>query len=184
MPIRISERTGQELKPVPLRLPARCTRACRHYSPPDPASLDSGGEYTPSQLWHLETEVFGTWLSPDLFEQLDKITPAGRALAREMAARWPLLPAGTHLLPGVVARRSFTHTRTGSVMVWLTLATESSYIDIAVFGPRGEDGPDLITVMRFLQEGALVLATVERSYYKQHGVKRQSNRLAAIRRLG
>jgi DNA polymerase-3 subunit alpha len=184
VPIRISERTGKELKSVPLRLPVRCTRACRHYSPPDPASLDSGGEYTPVQLWHLENEIYGTWLSPDLFELLDKITPAGRALAREMAAKWPLLPTGTHLLPGVVTRRSFTRTRTGSVMVWLTLATESSYIDIAVFSPRGEESPDLITVMRFLQEGALVLATVERSYYKQHGVKRQSNRLAAIRRLG
>jgi DNA polymerase-3 subunit alpha len=184
VPIRISERTGKELKPIPLRLPARCTRACRHYSPPDPASLAVGGEYTPAQLWHLETEIYGTWLSPDLFELLDKITPAGRALAREMAVKWPALPPGTHLLPGVVARRSFAHTRTGSVMVWLTLATESSYIDIAVFSARSEDDPDLITVMRFLQEGALVLVTVERSYYVKGGVKRTSNRLQAIRRLG
>jgi hypothetical protein len=38
--------------------------------------------------------------------------------------------------------------------------------------------------MRFLSEGALVLATVERSYYTKGGVKRTSNRLQAIRRLG
>jgi DNA polymerase-3 subunit alpha len=183
VPVRIGKK-GKELKPIPLRLPARCTRACRHYSPPDPASLAVASEYSPAQLWHLETEIYGTWLSPDLFEQLDKITPGGRALAREMAVKWPALPTGVHLLPAVVAKRGFTHTRTGSVMVWLTLATESSYIDIAVFSPRGEDGPDLITVMRFLSEGALVLATVERSYYTKGGVKRTSNRLQAIRRLG
>lgn len=184
VPVRISEKTGKQLKSVPLSLPARCTRACRHYSPPDPASLDPGGEYTPAQLWHLENEIYGTWISPDLFEQLDKITPAGRTMAREAAVKWPLLPTGTHLLPGVVSRRTFTRTRTGSVMVWLTLATESSYIDIAVFGSRREDDPNLITVMRFLQDGALVLATVERSYYTKGGVKRTSNRLQAIRRLG
>jgi hypothetical protein len=69
-------------------------------------------------------------------------------------------------------------------MVWLTLATESSYIDIAVFGRRDENDPDLLTAMRFLSEGTLVLATAERSYYKAKGVRKMSSRLQAIRRLG
>jgi hypothetical protein len=68
-------------------------------------------------------------------------------------------------------------------MVWLTLATESSYIDIAVFGPRSENEPDLIQAMRFLTEGTLVLATTERSWYKARGVRKMSNRLQSVRRL-
>jgi hypothetical protein len=184
VPIRISEKTGRELKPPVLKLPVKCTRACRNYTPPDPVELDGSLAYSPAELWHLEHEIFGTWLTPVLFEQLDKITQDGRALSREIGESWQDLPPGPYLLPGVVARRQVARTRTGSPMVWLTLATESSYIDIAVFTARDENDPDLLMAMRFLQEGTLVLATVERSYYKAKGVRRMSSRLQGIRRLG
>jgi len=135
-------------------------------------------------LWLLEHEIYGTWLSPGLFEQLDKVTPNGRQLAREMAQSWPALPPGTYLLPGVVARRKFTRTRTGTPMVWLTLVTESSYIDIAVFTARTEEEPDLFTAMRFLHEGTLILATTQKSRYKGKDGWRMTSRLQGIRGLG
>jgi DNA polymerase III subunit alpha len=184
IPIRISEKTGKELKPIIKPLPAKCTRACRHYTPPDPTGMDGTLTYGASELWHLEHEIFGTWLTPTLFEQLDKEAANGRAMAREIGESWPDLPPGSYLLPAVVAGRKVALTRTGSQMVWLTLATESSYIDIAVFGRRDENDPDLLTAMRFLSEGTLVLATAERSYYKAKGVRKMSSRLQAIRRLG
>jgi hypothetical protein len=37
--------------------------------------------------------------------------------------------------------------------------------------------------MRFLHEGALVVATTERSRYKQDGIWKMSSRLQGIRRL-
>jgi DNA polymerase III subunit alpha len=184
VPIRISEKTGKELTSRRKPLPARCTRACRNYTPPDPASLSTNQAYSPMDLWLLENEIFGTWISPDLFELLDKDNPNGRQAAREMAERWPRMPVGQWPLAGVVARRKFARTRTGSPMVWLTLATESSYIDIAVFSARSEDDPDMYTAMRFLSEGTLILATVERSRYKGKDGMRVSSRLAGIRRLG
>jgi DNA polymerase-3 subunit alpha len=184
VPIRISAKTGKELKSLVRSLPVKCTRACRNYTAPDPVEMDAGLTYAPTELWHLENEIYGTWLTPLLFEQLDKITDGGRALAGEIAASWDGLPPGSYLLPGVVARRQVAHTRTGSQMVWLTLATESSYIDIAVFGVRDENDPDLLTAMRFLTEGTLVLATAERSWYRAKTGRRMSNRLQAIRRLG
>src|SRR6266568_1029149 len=183
VPVRIGKR-GQELKPVIRPLPARCTRSCRNYSPPDPVELDGSLAYNAVEQWHLEHEIYGTWLAPTLFEQLDKITDNGRALAREIGTNWASLPPGSYLLPGVVARRQVARTRAGSQMIWLTLATESSYIDIAVFGARDESEPDLLTAMRFLTECTLVLATAERSYYKAKGGRKMSNRLQAIRRLG
>jgi DNA polymerase-3 subunit alpha len=182
VPIRIGKR-GQELKSERKPPPARCTRGCRNYTPPAPSPMDGLRAYSPGELWHMEHEIFGTWLSPDLFQILDKVTPDGRALAREIAGNWVNLPPGTYLLPGVVARRKLAHTRTGKPMIWLTLATESSYIDIAVFSPRGEDDPDLLTAMRFLQDGTLVVATADRSRYKQDGTWKMSSRLQAIRRL-
>jgi DNA polymerase-3 subunit alpha len=183
VPVRIGKR-GQELKSERKPPPARCTRGCRNYTPPGPSPMDGMRVYSPGELWHQEHEIFGTWLSPDLFQILDKVTPDGRALAREIAGNWASLPPGSYLLPGVVARRKLAHTRTGRPMIWLTLATESSYIDIAVFSPRGEDEPDLLTAMRFLHDGTLVVATADRSRYKQDGIWKMSSRLQAIRRLG
>jgi DNA polymerase-3 subunit alpha len=183
VPVRIGKR-GTELKVIRKPPPARCTRGCRNYTPPSPSVMDGMRVYSPGELWHMEHEIFGTWLSPDLFQILDKVTPDGRALAREMAGNWANLPPDTYLLPGVVARRKLAHTRSGKPMIWLTLATESSYIDIAVFSPRSEDDPDLLTAMRFLHDGTLVVATVHRSRYKQDGIWKMSSRLQAIRRLG
>jgi DNA polymerase III subunit alpha len=183
VPIRISGKTGKELKSERRPPPARCTRGCRNYTPPSPSPLNAALTYSPGELWSLEHDIFGTWLSPDLFQVLDKVTADGRALAREIAGNWANLPPGTYLLPGVVERRKLAHTRRGTPMYWLTLATESSYIDIAVFSPRSEEDPDLLTAMRFLHEGALVVATAERSRYKQDGVWKMSSRLQAIRRL-
>jgi DNA polymerase-3 subunit alpha len=182
VPIRIGKR-GTELKSERKPPPARCTRGCRNYTPPSPSPLNSSLTYSPGELWALEHDIFGTWLSPDLFQVLDKVTADGRALAREIAGNWANLPPGTYLLPGVVERRKLAHTRKGRPMFWLTLATESSYIDIAVFSPRSEEDPDLLTAMRFLHEGALVVATTERSRYKQDGIWKMSSRLQGIRRL-
>jgi DNA polymerase III subunit alpha len=182
VPVRIGKR-GTELKSERKPPPARCTRGCRNYTPPAPSPMDGLRVYSPGELWHTEHEIFGTWLSPDLFQILDKVTHDGRALAREIAGNWASLPPGTYLLPGVVERRKLAHTRAGRPMIWLTLATESSYIDIAVFSPRGEDEPDLLTAMRFLHEGTLVVATADRSRYKQDGTWKMSSRLQAIRRL-
>jgi DNA polymerase III subunit alpha len=183
----IIERTGargQPLKPLIKLPPKKCTRACRHYTPPEIRGIDSATLYAAEELWRMEHEIFGVWLTPAPFARLDEITPGGRQLAREAAALWPSLPPGDHLLPGVISSRRRTYTRGGRPMMWLSVATESSYIDIAVFSPRDDDEPDLLTALRFIPEGSLVLITAKKSRYQaKDGTWRNSAHLRAIRRL-
>lgn len=181
---RVSDRTGRELKPLVRLPPKKCTRACRHYTQPEAIAMSAAVRYDPAELWRAEHGIFGTWLTPVLFEQLDEVTPGARQLLREISGAWHVLPPGSYLLPGVIAGRREALTRTGSKMIWLTLASESSYIDIAVFSPREDGDPDLVRALNVLPEGTLVLATAEKSRYRaRDGAVRMSARLRAIRRM-
>lgn len=182
--IRISEKTGRELRPKPKPLPTMCWRACRQYTPPEAQVLDAATRYSAGELWRMEHDTFGTWISAACFERFGEPGSEQRLAARDIAAKWEGLPAGLYPLPGVIASRRYALTRNGSRMVWLSLGTESSYIDIAVFSPRGDDEPDLVGTLRSYPEGTIVLAMVARSAYRaKDGSWRMSGRLTAIERL-
>jgi DNA polymerase III subunit alpha len=182
VPVRLGRR-GQELKPLRRPPPARCTRACRRYSPP--ALLDAAdvAEYTPAQLWRLENEIFGTWLSPAAFAQLDELSPGLRAQAREFALSLPDVPPGTYPVLGVISGIRMARTRTGNIMHWLDIATEVSRISLAVFS-RGEQDEDLARQARCCPEGALVHAEAEKKQYYSSGWRTSWQLLSLLRLKG
>jgi DNA polymerase III subunit alpha len=177
LPLQCSYNWDAELQPVALMgkrkllkvtvkpPPKRCTRACRQYTPP---SLSFGllPEYPHAELWRLEDDIYGTWMTPAAFEELDRLRPGMRSDSREMARLLPAAPFGAYPLPAVVAGMRSAITRKGSVMWWLRLATEVSQVDVAVFSPRREDEPDLPSAVRFTRRGSLVLATIIKDAYR------------------
>jgi len=173
-------RKGQPLKVIPLKIPARCTRACRHYSPP---ALSFAGvpEYSAGELWRLETDIYGTWMTPAAFEEIDAIQPGLRMHSRNAARLLPGAPRGSYPVIAVHDGLRSAITRRGSVMWWQRLVTEVSVLSVAVFSPRREDDPDLPSAVRYLQRGTVVLAEVVKdSYVTPSGQPRVSWRLESV----
>ena len=173
-------KTGRQLKVIPLKPPARCTRACRHYTPP---ALSFAGipEYTPDALWRLENDVYGTWMSPAVFAQLDAIQPGLRASARDVSLMLLNAPPGLYHVPMVYDGSRSAITRRGSIMWWTSLATEVSSISAATFAPRSDEDPDVPALLRVLRRGTLILAGLAReSYRSPSGQHRLSWRLDSV----
>lgn len=172
-------RSGKPLKVTLLQPPKRCTRACRHYTPPA-LSFDRVPEYAAPELWRLENDIYGTWMTPAAFEALDRIEPGLRAHARSAALLLPDAPRGSYLITAVADGSRSMITRKGSVMYWLWLATEISTLRVAVFQPR-DDEPDLPAALRILNRGTLVIAGIAKdSYVTPSGQPRVSWRLESI----
>ncbi len=158
-------KSGRQLAVKPLAIPTRCTRSCRHYTPPEPPSREGTPEYDPARLWRIEQSIFGCWLSPALFEQIDKITPGLRTQARDLALRLPTVKPGVYPVIAVMSGIHDARTRRGTRMSWLQLATEVSYIDIAVFEPRMATDTDWRSLLMRIPEGTLVFAEIEKTRY-------------------
>lgn len=184
VPIRISPKTGKTLKPQPKPLPKKCTRACRNYTPPELTGMTGIPEYSPEDLWRLDDEIYGCWISDAIFTRMDFLGSGMRTRAKEIALMLPGAPPGQYPLLAVCGGAHSARTKKGTVMYWLRLATEVSSLDVAVFSPRSDDEPDLTTAVRFLRPGTLVGAEVVKSRYFQAGSSRTSWRLAEITELG
>ena len=180
---RFHKATGKQLKVIIKAPPKRCTKACRHYSPPPSVGLNRAREYTPAELWRVEQQVFGCWLHDNMFARLDELDPGFRQQAEDMALRFPRLQPGTYWMPGVHNGVRAALTRRGSTMWWLTLATEVSDLDIAVFAPRRDSDPDLAPEVRQIAPGTLVAAEIARGRYWTGIEWRDSLRLESLRRL-
>jgi DNA polymerase-3 subunit alpha len=181
--IRVGKR-GQSLKPEVRAVPKKCMVSCRRYQPPVVAAMSAADRYEPDYLWRLETEAFGTWITPGAFEAMDAAVPGARSLCNDVAAIWDGLPEGDYQVPAVMAGLRETRTRTGKPMAWLTLASELGFFDMVVFMPRSaDDGPDLIPVLRVIPPGVPVVAYCFRQRYQSKGAWRTSARLLDVRRL-
>lgn len=181
---RISGKTGKVLKPRVLSPPARCTKGCRQYLKPQEPGMDPDRRYPPDVLWRLEWEIFGTWLSPDAFEAMEKRLPGSRDLSAVMTDMWDRLPVGAYQVPGILAAVRMARTKTGSQMAWLILASELGFIEMAVFRPRfADDGPDLVSALRTARAGIPVAALAERQRYQSPDGWRTSARLRDLRSL-
>jgi DNA-directed DNA polymerase III PolC len=180
---RLSERTGRRLQPLIKPPPARCTRSCRRYQPPDLSGLDGSLSYAPDVLWRLETGLFGTWLSPDAFTALDARLPGASRLGAELTDMWDDLPAGIYQVPAVFQGLRETVTKAGNTMGWLTLASVTGIIDISCFRPRDPGEPDLLAVAGRIRPGTPVAVLAERSRYRTSSGWRTSGRLRDIRSI-
>lgn len=165
--------------------PAKCTRACRRYTPPESADLAAFGEYRPSEMFRQDFDTFGTWMSDLPFRQLDEFGPGVREQARQVARVLQEAPEGTYPLAAVYAGSHTASTRTGNTMWWVQLVTEVSSLDLACFSPRRDGDPDVPGSLRGLRAGTLVFAdVVKRGYTVPGRGPRMGWRLDSIRPIG
>jgi DNA polymerase III subunit alpha len=164
--------------------PKRCTRGCRQYTPPS-LSFGKLPEYPAAELYRLEEDIYGTWMSPAPFAALDAIRPGLRQDSREMSLLLPHAPRGIYPLPAIHGELHSAITRRGSTMWWQKLVTEVSVVDVAVFQPRDDNEPDLPAMVRYLRRGTPVLAMIVKDLYRTPaGQWRTSWRLDDIMSLG
>jgi DNA polymerase-3 subunit alpha len=185
--VLMAPRLAEGRKPLKLALkppPARCTRACRRYTPPSLPGMAAWGEYTASALFRSDMEVYGTWMSDAVFGRLDDLLPGLREQAREMARALVTAPPGTYPAAAVVADVHSALTRTGSTMWWVKLLTEVSVLDLACFSPRREEDLDVPAMVRGLRQGTLVQAQVRKRSYMSKSGPRMGWNLTALYPLG
>lgn len=176
---------GKELKIIVKPPPARCTRACRRYTPPEMIDLAAFGEHLPAELFRQDWETYGCWMSDTPFAQLDQVAGGLREQARMVALMLQGAPEGTYPMAAVYAGAHTARTRAGNVMWWVTLVTEVSVVELACFNPRRDDEPDVPAALRSLRAGTLVSAQVtKRSYAVPGRGARMGWRLADIWPLG
>jgi DNA polymerase III subunit alpha len=149
--------------------PARCTRACRCYTPPELIDPATFGEYLPAELFRQDWETYGTWMHEAPFAQLEQAGEGLREQARMIALMLHGAPEGTYPLAAVYGGAHTARTRAGNVMWWVTLVTEVSSLDLACFNPRRDDEPDVPATLRSLRTGTLVRAEVTKRSYSVPG---------------
>lgn len=174
-------------KPLKLALklpPARCTRACRRYTPPARRDMAAWGEYPPDALFRSDMDAYGTWMSDAVFGRLDELAPGLREQAREMARALVTAAPGTYPAAAVLADVHSALTKSGSVMWWVTLLTEVSALSLACFSPRRDGDLDAPAMIRGLRPGTLVQAEVRKRSYVSKSGPRMGWNLAAAYPLG
>jgi DNA polymerase III subunit alpha len=156
---------GKPLKLIVKPPPARCTVACRRYTPPPSADLAAYGEFTPAELFRQDFEIYGCWMHEAPFAQLDRLGDGMRDQARRVALMLHAAPEGSYPLAAIYAGAHSARTRAGNTMWWVTLVTEVSAVELACFSPRRDDEPDVPAALRMMRAGTLVSAeVVKRSY--------------------
>lgn len=178
-------KSGKALKVIVKPPPARCTRACRRYTPPELVNPAAFSEHLPAELFRQDWDTYGTWMHQAPFAQLEQAGEGLREQARMIALMLHGAPEGTYPLAAVYGGSHTARTRSGNVMWWVTLITEVSALDLACFNPRRDDEPDVPATLRSLRTGTMVRAEViKRSYSVPGRGARMGWRLADIWPLG
>lgn len=177
-------KSGRVLKAYVKPPPARCTVACRRYSPPQALDLASVREYDAAEMFRQDTETFGTWMHEAPFARLDALGEGMRERARQVALMLQNAPEGAYPLAAVYAGKRTAITKTGNAMWWVRLVTEVSVLPLACFSPRSDHDPDVPGMLAALRTGDLVAAEViKRSYVSPGRGTRMGWRLDSIRAL-
>jgi DNA polymerase-3 subunit alpha len=158
-------KSGRVLKVHVKPVPKRCTVACRRYTPPPELDMTQVPEYPPDALFRMEDETYGTWMTPALFEQLDRLAPGMREQARRIALMLPKVADGIYPVAAIFGGAHTARTRNGSTMWWARMITEVTSFDVAVFSPRENDEIDVPGLMRGMRPGTLVSAEVVKGTY-------------------
>jgi DNA polymerase-3 subunit alpha len=176
---------GRKALKLALKLPpARCTRACRRYTPPSQPGMAAWGEYPPDALFRADMEAYGTWMTDAVWGRLDALSEGLREQAREMGRLLVTAAPGTYPVAAVVADVHGALTRTGNSMWWVKLLTEVSVLDLACFSPRREEDLDVPAMVRRVRQGTLVQAEVRKRSYMSRSGPRMGWNLTAVYPLG
>ncbi len=174
-------KSGRQLKVIIKPPPARCTVACRRYTPPSSPDLAAWGEYGAAELFRSDMEIYGCWMHDAPFTQLGTMRDQARLVALMLHGA----PEGSYPLAAIFGGAHTARTKAGNVMWWVRLVTEVSAFDLACFSPRRDDEPDVPASLRSIRAGTLVSAEViKRSYVVPGRGPRMGWRLADIWPIG
>lgn len=121
-------RTGKLLKAKPL--PARCTKACRQYTAPEPTPVGLIPLYTDHQIRVIEQEMLGVQLSSTVFDLLQddhRVTLGRQAELVETGMH------GVFMVAGVISSMRSHRDRSQRDMAFFNLDTEMTSIDVVCF---------------------------------------------------
>lgn len=151
-PAPVNQRTGKLLPKKPY--PARCTRACRMHTAPEPLDLDSVTPYTAEEIRAIEHGTLGVFLSSSPFDKLD---PQDRAQTYEGAEKLRDSPSGRFTISAIIMGARITKTRaTQEEMAFLKLDTEVDTVEAVVFPKKWAD------LKESLLDGRLCYAVVKK----------------------
>jgi DNA polymerase-3 subunit alpha len=167
------------LPPVVKPPPKNCTRACRNYTPPSEIDATKIAEWSPDELWELDQEVYGTWMSDAAFARVD---PELREQGREVALAVMAAPPGVYPLLAVYGGAQAATSVRGTTYWRARLSTEVSDVRAVVFQPRDNE-PDIPGRLRYVKQGTLIAAQLTKERYYRSGW-RTSWRLTGLTPIG
>jgi DNA polymerase-3 subunit alpha len=110
------------------KVPARCTKACRHYRPGG-FSITEVDPYTDAEVRDLEMERLGVWLSSSPF---DRITDELWKDLVDVPGLQKALP-GVYHMPGVLKTVRKHQDSAGRAMAFLQVLVKNDVIDVVAF---------------------------------------------------
>lgn len=144
-------KTGRPLKAKPL--PARCTKACRQYTPRSDPDWSDVAPYTEADIRDIEREHLGVWLSSTPFDRLDPADMEVLASAEEVMNG----PTGTYFVAVIPDRIRSSMDSRGREMAFTTLMTQDGQLEAVVFSSTWDK------YKRDLHVGSLGLAEIEKN---------------------
>lgn len=130
-PPMVSKGRGKNKEWFPKPPPAKCTRACRNFTPPEPVDPADIAPYGKADLRQIEREHLGTWITSTPFDRFDPEDLESLATATEIE-RGPV--GREYVCAAVVESVSTKVDRTSKTMAFVTLNIRDGLLRAVVFG--------------------------------------------------
>lgn len=124
--------------------PKKCTRACRHYTPPDPRDFIGLEPYGPAEIRERERELLGIYLSSTPFDRIPQevIEEYGILTGSEIEDAL----AGDYMTAAVITKVKRHIDRHGNPMGFLGLYARDIVLDATMFKDAWSVYSDLLTL--------------------------------------
>lgn len=145
-------RTGKPLK-TQKPPPAKCSKACRNWTPRKPPSDDEIEPYTEEEIRQIEMETLGIYLSSSPFDVIDDDDMSMLITANQLQTE----PNGYYLSVMLITKSKDHRTKDGKPMKFITGETPSGTMDVTVFSDK------LAKFDKQLRPGQMVLAEIHKN---------------------
>lgn len=128
-PPMVAQGRGKNKVYVPKPPPARCTKACRNYTPPPPLDPAAVEPYSHDEIMELEKETLGVWLSATPFDRVPQDILEGLEKASQVQAGDP----GEYVVAATIEGVRQRTDRTGGTYAFLTLFAQDGLLEGVCF---------------------------------------------------
>jgi DNA polymerase-3 subunit alpha len=128
-PPMVARGRGKNKVYVPKPPPARCTKACRNYTPPPPLDPAAVEPYSHDEIMELEKEALGVWLSATPFDRVPQDILEGLEKASQVQAGDP----GEYVVAATIEGVRQRTDRTGGTYAFLTLFAQDGLLEGVCF---------------------------------------------------